>query len=318
MFEARSKKQEARSKKQEARSKKLVTSLMLGAALMGTGLTTGLVYSNASQPITAEAKTKTKKVSLKKMIWKDGKWHTLTVNAPYGKTTKFSGLKYKGYVDIGGGNVTLTLDSKGKVFNWGGNQYAFMKKISATTQKANAKSKKAVTAKGELSYSKDNKYVAVPFTVKGLSGTLVQTSVPKVAGYTRSATTMKVGIMDKDALFSTYVYYTKNTSFGYKSTKATATKSAKSGTLKVNGTFAINNKTNAKKHPATYAVISDYKGKTYVKLNSKKAFNKSITKRAGAHKVSVTAAYRTKKSGSKSYTYHLISAPKSVTVKTTK
>ncbi|WP_338209061.1 hypothetical protein [Lactiplantibacillus paraxiangfangensis] len=311
----------------KSRSKKLITSFMLGAALMGTGLTAGLVYSNANQPVTAEAKAKTKKVVIKKEVWKDGAWHSLTVRVPYGKTITAPVVKYKGYLDImDGGYVSVGVDSKGKRTHLGVNQYVFVKKLSAKTQKANAKSKKAVTANGGLVYTKGGKDIAVPYTVKGLVGTLVKTSVPKVAGYTSNATTMKIGILPKGFIEpskyytvpSKYIHYTKNSSFGYKATKVKATKSTKSGKLKVKGTFAIQNKKSANKHAATYAVITDYKGNTHVKLNSKKAFNKSIKKRAAAKKVTVMAAYRTKKHNSKSYTYHMLSVPKKVTVKATK
>lgn len=291
---------------------------------MGTGLTTGLVYSNVNQPVTAaaKAKTKTKKIVVKKFVWKDGSWHSLTVHAPYGKTTNFPTLKYKGYVDVvGDGNFGAIVDAKGKVRQQWGNQYTFVKKISAKTQKANAKSKKAVTVPSSLSYTKGKKTIQVPFKVKGLIGTLVKTSVPKVAGYTCNVKTVKVGILGKDGGYPegfNKIHYTKNSSFGYKATKVKATKSTKSGKLKVKGTFAIKNKKSAKKHAATYAVITDYKGNTHVKLNSKKAFNKSIKKRAAAKKVTVMAAYRTKKRNSKSYTYHMLSVPKRVTVKATK
>ncbi|CAJ1227476.1 hypothetical protein [Lactiplantibacillus xiangfangensis] len=301
----------------EKGSNKLVTGFMLGAALMGTGLTTGLVYGNASRPVMAQAKTKTKKVTLKNIYYKDGKKKSLSFSVPYGTTISIPKPKFKGYVAVwdGGGEYAVDKNGNGDLVHW--SSLIYMKKLTTAQQKKNAKSKKAITAKGIVPVS--NITPAPYFTARGLKGTLVTIAAPKVAGYTALTPKLKVGIEGKKfAIVSTTPRYAKNSSFGYKATKVKATKSTKSGKLKVKGTFAIKNKKSAKKHAATHAVITDYKGNTHVKLNSKKAFNKSIKKRAAAKKVTVMAAYRTKKHNSKSYTYHMLSVPKKVTVKATK
>ncbi|VDG25715.1 hypothetical protein [Lactiplantibacillus mudanjiangensis] len=190
-------------------SKKWLAGLAVGTALTGAGAVVGVVSDQVSQPVTAQAATKMKKVVIKKLIWKDGKWHDFKVTLPYGKTTAVKTPKYKGYKDMEDSTIgAITVFKDGSV-GYGTNPFVFMKVISAKQQAKNAKSKKAVTAKGSLAYyttsNLHEKYVK--YTVKGLVGTMVKIKAPKVKGYKSKTKTINIGIMGKNKGWNYNMYH---------------------------------------------------------------------------------------------------------------
>jgi len=194
------------------KSKKWLTSLAVGTALMGAGLAVGVVQTQVAQPVAVQAKTKIKTIKVPKLFWKDGKWHSLTVKVPYGKTVTVKQPRYKGYKDIWGGELTSFSVDKNGAESWGDSPFLFMKVISSKQQKKNAKSKKAVTIHDNLSYyvKGSNKYREAKFTVKGLAGTRVRINAPKVAGYKSANKKIYVGIMGKkSAIVGAQLYIKK-------------------------------------------------------------------------------------------------------------
>jgi len=191
------------------KSKKWLTSLAVGTALMGAGLAVGIVQTQVAQPVAVQAKTKIKTIKVPKLFWKDGKWHSLTVKVPYGKTVTVKQPRYKGYKDIWGGELTsFSVDKNGEE-SWGDSPYFFMKVISSKQQKKNAKSKKAVTVKASVRYYTKSKVEekSVKCTVKGIVGTLVKVKAPKVKGYKSKSKMINIAIMGKKSGVSDRLYH---------------------------------------------------------------------------------------------------------------
>ncbi|MFC6180882.1 hypothetical protein [Lactiplantibacillus daowaiensis] len=184
-------------------SKKWLASLAVGTALMGTGVAVGVVATQVSQPATVQAATKVKKVTIKKAYWKDGKWSSITVKVPYGKTVSVKKPSFKGYKDAWNGSLgSVSVSKKGKVkrtTSLTATPMFFVKTISAKQQQKNAKSKKAVSVKGTITYymdkSPETKFVS--FKTKGIIGTLVTIKTPKIKGYKADTKTVKVCIESK-------------------------------------------------------------------------------------------------------------------------
>ncbi|MFC6180881.1 hypothetical protein [Lactiplantibacillus daowaiensis] len=174
-------------------SKKWLASLAVGTALMGTGVAVGVVATQVSQPATVQAAVKTKTYKIDRAYRKDGKWYTMKVKLTYGKPVTVKTPKFKGYVAYTRGEFNLTLTANGDVQMSGNGGYYF-KTISAQVQKANAKSKKAVTTNGTIYYGNAK---TVSYKVKGKVGTIVSAKVPQIKGYKSNVKKMKVGINDK-------------------------------------------------------------------------------------------------------------------------
>lgn len=110
--------------------------------------------------------------------------------------------------------------------------------------------------------------------------------------------------------------------YAYKVSKLTAKKTKSNQYVKVNGTIKVNNKTNAKKHKATWARITTYKGYKYVRLSKKGTFTKTIKApkakstwaKAGYYAKKVKKGKTVKKNGKIVYTFHLLSDSKKAKV----
>ena len=314
-------------------AKQIVSSLAVGVALTGVGLASGMIINNLpSQATTAQASgwtTKTQKRTLKVPILKGTKKSTLTLknkkikvhmdglNQAYADVTT---PKMKGYKAASSRFTVYFNDPAGK-------SVASFGKVDYYKTAAAPKSAKAVTGDalfGHQLSNEPNGTYASTLKLTGVPGYIVKTAAPKVKGYTPKVKTVKFGVqrhfMDSYDFeqIGDDLMYVKNQ--GYKVSKLTAKKSTKTNKLKVSGKVAVSHATLAKKHKATYAVISDYKGKTHVKLTKKNTFSKTIKSRKRAKTVTAVAAYRTKttKNGKKTYVYHNVANKKKVTVKVTK
>lgn len=308
-----------------SKAKQLLTGLLVGTTLMSSGLAAGIVTSGVTMPVTAQAAKKKKMVTikpvvLKNVMWKDGKWRDLKTRkyvVPAGYGWQLATPKYKGYKEVAHGNIRVFRNHDGSTGSVG-NQWVYYKETTAKQQAANAKSRKAINVKETIKVN--GKKVAIK--ARGLHGTILTVATPKIKGYTCNYAKIKVGITNitNNLLLFQHPKYTKNTSFAYKTSKATATRAKKSSNVKVHATFKVNNAKNAKKHKATYAVITDSKGRTNAKLRKNGTLNVTLKNRKSVKNVSVVAAYRTAKKHNKKtvYTYHVLSARKNATVKTTK
>lgn len=314
---------------------KMVTSLALGLALTGVGLASGMVVNNLpSQVTTANAAqwiVKQETRTLKVPIVKANKKSTITLkNKKFnvnidtkdgnGAYADVSVPKYKGFQAMKSSFRVFFNDTVGSKILW----IVPIHYFKTTTA---PKSAKKVTSTASVSYFKSNtpnNSESSEVKLSGVPGYIVKVAAPTIKGYTPSVKTISYGVLNKADSNSYFeqigndIKYTKNQ--GFKVSTLTAKKAAKSSNLKVTGKVAISHASLAKQHKATYAVISDYKGKTYIKLSKKNTFSKTIKNRKGAKHVSAVAAYRTKttKNGKSTYAYHTLANKKTVAVKTTK
>ncbi|UIF28302.1 hypothetical protein KB236_07010 [Levilactobacillus brevis] len=114
----------------------------------------------------------------------------------------------------------------------------------------------------------------------------------------------------------------KARAYAYKVSKLTSKKTKSNKYVKVSGTIKVNNKTNAKKHKATWDRITTYKGYKYVRLSKKGTFTKTIKApeakstwaKAGYYAKKVKNGKVVKKNGKIVYTFHLLSDSKKVKV----
>ncbi|WP_341778914.1 hypothetical protein [Levilactobacillus sp. HBUAS70063] len=128
-------------------------------------------------------------------------------------------------------------------------------------------------------------------------------------------------VTDKNAPAYKYGQALKK-AYAYKVSKLTAKKTKSNQYVKVSGTIKVNNKTNAKKHKATWARITTYKGYKYVRLSKKGTFTKTIKApkakstwaKAGYYAKKVKKGKTVKKNGKIVYTFHLLSDSKKAKV----